>query len=386
MDAEPEGESFLSLSLEGKGEASFSLFQGDKMKRLVLSFFAFVLMSSALRAEMFSLSFFQNMTDNVFQNRYLEKDQLSSLNFYLDKDFSKISLFTEGNYAYLYENSDFSYYFHGIGLDYLHPINNKSAFYFTLLGQGAFYRPDYDDFNYLSLNFLGSFKTYLSPTSILKSNYALEYKLYEYSLYDFISHLLDVSFDSYFQTRTTIKAELNWGYKNYLQYLPQTEEDQAIQILAVKGLVAQGIGGRVGLNVSGTKQWILSGENPFSSVEEFYMVENPSYDRYSWQGYQISSELSILIPWNIELKMGYTRAEKEFPGIESMDLEGNPLGVIRQDTRAQFETKVEKNFPKFSLFFSYIYIDNYSNDSFFEWQGNFLTVGLEWKVFFGGKK
>ena len=356
------------------------------MKRLVLSFFAFVLMSSALRAEMFSLSFFQNMTDNVFQNRYLEKDQLSSLNFYLDKDFSKISLFTEGNYAYLYENSDFSYYFHGIGLDYLHPINKKSAFYFTLLGQGAFYRPDYDDFNYLSLNFLGSFKTYLSPTSILKSNYALEYKLYEYSLYDFISHLLDVSFDSYFQTRTTIKAELNWGYKNYLQYLPQTEEDQAIQILAVKGLVAQGIGGRVGLNVSGTKQWILSGENPFSSVEEFYMVENPSYDRYSWQGYQISSELSILIPWNIELKMGYTRAEKEFPGIESMDLEGNPLGVIRQDTRAQFETKVEKNFPKFSLFFSYIYIDNYSNDSFFEWQGNFLTVGLEWKVFFGGKK
>ena len=357
------------------------------MKRLIISFFAFVLMSSALRAEMFSLSFFQNMTDNVFQNRYLEKDQLSSMNFYLDKDFSKVSFFTEGNYVYLHENSGFSYYFHGIGLDYLHPVNEKSAIYFALIGQGAFYRPDYDDFNYLSLNFLSSFKTYLSPTSILKSNYALEYKLYGYSLYDFISHLLDVSFDSYFQTRTTIKAELNWGYKNYLHSLPQTEEEgQAIQILAVKGLVAQGIGGRVGLNVSGTKQWTLSGENPFSSVEEFYMVENPSYDKYSWQGYQISSELTILIPWNIELKMGYTRAEKEFPGIESMDLEGNPLGVIRQDTRAQFEARVEKNFPKFSLFFSYINIDNHSNDSFFEWQGNFLAVGLEWNVFFGGKK
>jgi len=356
------------------------------VKKLVVSLFAFVLMSSALRAEMFSLSFFQNMTDNVFQNRYLEKDQLSSLNFYLDKDFSKFSFFTEGNYVYLHENSGFSYYFHGIGLDYLYPVSEKSAFYFALIGQGAFYRPDYNDFNYLSLNFLSSFKTYLSPTSILKSNYALEYKTYEYSLYDFISHLLDVSFDSYFQTRTTIKAELNWGYKDYLHALPQSQESQAIQIMAVKGLVAQGIGGRVGLNVSGTKQWALSGENPFSSVEEFYMVENPSYDRYSWQGYQISSELTILIPWNIELKMGYTRAEKEFPGIESMDLEGNPLGVIRQDTRAQFEASVEKNFPKFSLFFSYVYIDNHSNDSFFEWQGNFLAVGLEWNMFFGKKK
>lgn len=356
------------------------------MKRLFVSLFAFVLMSSILRAEMFSLSFFQNMTDNVFQNRYLEKDQLSSLNFYLDKDFSEFSLFTEGNYVYLHENSDFSYYFHGFGLDFLHPVNEKSALYFAFIGQGAFYRLDYDDFNYLSLNFLGSFKTYLSPTSILKSNYALEYKLYEYSLYDFVSHFLDVSFDSYFQTRTTIKAELNWGYKNYLRSFTQTEEGQAIQILAVKGLMAQGVGGRIGLNISGTKQWTLSGENPFSSIDEFYMVENPSYDEYSWQGYQISSELTILVPWNIELKIGYTRSEKEFPGIESMDLEGNPLGVIRQDTRAQFEARLEKNFSDFSLFFSYLYIDNHSNDSFFDWQGNFLAVGLEWNIFFGGKK
>jgi hypothetical protein len=67
-------------------------------------------MSSSLKAEMFSLSFFQNMTDNVFQNVYLEKDQLSSLNFYLDKDFSNISFFTEGNYVYLHENSGFSYW------------------------------------------------------------------------------------------------------------------------------------------------------------------------------------------------------------------------------------------------------------------------------------
>ncbi len=368
-----------------KGEDSFSLSQGDKVKRLVVSLFAFVLMNSTLKAEMFSLSFYQNMTDNVFQNMSLEKDQLSSLNFYLDKDFSKISFYTEGNYAYLHKNSSFSYYFHDIGLDYLYPVNEKSAFYFALIGQGAFYRTDYNDFNYLSLNVLSSFKTYLSPTSILKSNYVLEYKHYGYSLYDFISHFLDVSFDSYFQTRTTIKAELDWGYKNYLHSLSQTEEAQAIQILAVKGLVAQGIGGRVGLNVSGTKQWTLSGENPFSSIEEFYMVENPSYDRYSWQGYQISSELTILVPWNIELKMGYTRSEKEFPGIESMDLDGNPLGMLRQDTRTQFEAKVEKNFPKFSLFFSYLYIDNQSNDSFFDWQGNFLAVGLEWNMFFGGK-
>ena len=130
------------------------------------------------------------------------------------------------------------------------------------------------------------------------------------------------------------------------------------------------------------KQWTLSGEYPFTSVEEFYMVENPSYDRFSWTGYQLGSQLTVLIPWNIELKINYTIANKEFLGIESMNLDGEPLGVIRKDERRQFEAKVSK----FSLFFSYINIDNDSNDPFFDWQGNFFSAGIEWNMFFRAKK
>jgi hypothetical protein len=380
------------------------------MRRPIALFFMLAIMSLSLKADTFSLAFFQNRTDNIFQNAYPENDQLSSINFYLDKDFSKISLFTEGNYVYAHQHPSISYSYLDAGLDYLYPTSEKSAFYFALIGQGTYYRLDYEDFNYLSLNFLGVFKNYLSPTSIFKMNYILEYKHYGNSLFDFISHSLDASFDAYFQTRTTIKAELGWGYKYYLNpdssegelieeshgfrggrgdiiFNPSTADDgQAIQIAAVKGLIAQGIGSRVGLNISGMWQWTLSGENPFSSAVEFYMVENPSYDRFSWQGYQIGSELTMLIPWNIELKIGYTRYEKEFPGIESLDLEGNPLGVTRQDTRGQFEARLEKNFSNISLFLSYLRIDNQSNDPLFDWQGNFLSAGLEWNVFFGVKK
>jgi len=380
------------------------------VRRLIVYISAFLIVNTALMANTFSLSFDQNMTDNVFQNRYSERDQLSSLSFYLDKDFSKVSLFTEGNFAYLYDNPSLSYYVHDAGLDYLHAVNEKTAFYFSVIGQGAFYRSDYTDFNYLSLHFLGAFKTYLSPTSILKSNYAFEYKSFSYSLFDFVSHALDVSFDTYFQTRTTIKAELSWGHKYYLHpdssqeevieegqgfrggrdsyiYMPRAiYEGKAVQIFSVGGLIAQGLGSKIGLSLSGMKQWTLSGENPFTSVEEFYVVENPSYDRFSWEGFQASGQLTILVPWNIELKMGYTRSEKEFPGIESMDLEGNPLGVIRQDMRDMFEVRAEKDFPSFSVFLSYFYVNNRSNDPFFDWQGNFFSTGLEWNVFFGGKK
>jgi len=333
------------------------------------------------------------------------------MGFYFDKDFSKISILTEGSYSYLFKNPSLSYYLQDVGLDYLHPVSAKAAFYFSLIGQGVFYRSDYKDFNYLSLNFLVAFKTYLSQTSILKSNYSLDYRSFRYSLFDFVSHSLSVSFDKYFKTRTTMKSEMNWGLKCFLDpyssqevilvedggghhsgrrsylFVPRTQfEGQNIQILSFTGLIAQGIGGNVGFNISGMKQWYLSGENPFTSVEEFYMVENPSYDRFAWAGYQLGTQITLLIPWNIELKIGYTMANKEFPGIESMNLEEEPLGVTREDRRRTFETRLEKNFPRFSLFLSYAYIDNNSNDPFFDWQGNFFSAGIEWNMFFGEKK
>jgi hypothetical protein len=351
------------------------------------------------------------MTDNIFQNRYSGRDQISSISFYLDKDFSKISVFAEGGYSYLFENPGLAYYLQDVGLDYLHPLSDKSAFYFSLIGKGAIYRSDYADFNYLSFNFLAAFKTYLNQASVLKSNYSLDYRNYRYSLFDSVSHVLSVSLDRYFQTRTTIKSEINWGLKHYLHpysseevvliedsgghqsgrrsylFVPRTQfEGQSIQTLSLTGLFAQGIGGNVGLNISGMKQWYLSGENPFTSIEEFYTVENPSYDRFAWAGYQLGAQITLLIPWNIELKIGYTMADKEFPGIESMSLEAEPLGVVREDRKKEFETRLEKNFPMFSLFLSYVYIDNKSNDPFFDWQGNFFSAGIEWNMFFGGKK
>lgn len=381
------------------------------MRKLSIFLFSILFLSVSLKADSFSFSFFQNMADNIFQNRYPARDKLSHLGFYIDKDFSKTSVFTEGSYSYLFENPGLSYYLQDVGLDYIHPVSEKAAFYFSLIGQGVFYRSDYADFNSLSLNFLAAFKAYLSQTSILKSNYSLDYRSFRYSLFDFVSHGLSISFDKYFQTRTTMKSEINWGLKCFLHpyssqevilvedsgghhsgrrsylFVPRTQfEGQNIQILSFTGLIAQGLGGNVGFNISGMKQWYLSGENPFTSVEEFYMVENPSYDRFAWAGYQFGAQITLLIPWNIELKIGYNMANKEFPGIESMNLEEEPLGMTREDRRRTFETRLEKNFPRFSLFLSYVYVDNNSNDPFFDWQGNFFSAGIEWNMFFGGKK
>ena len=378
-----------------------------------------LILSPALLADSFSLSFSQNMTNNLFQNRYAEKDQLSTIGYYLDKSLNKFSLYAEGSYSYLFENPSLTYYVQDAGVDFIHPLNEKSAFYFSLAGRGAFYRSDYSDFNYLSANFFAAFKSYLSQTSIFKSNYSFEYKNYRDSVYDFLSNALMLSVDKYFQTKTTLKGEIDWGYKHFLhpyiyeeevvfdghryfmggrgkgnpsgpvQYQYQTlthTEGQGIQVFSLSGLVAQGLGNSIGLRFSGMRQWVISGQNPFSFIEEFYAVENPSYDRFSWDGFQLGSQLSFLLPWNIQMKLGYTVSEKEFPGIESLDLEGNPLGITRKDKRNQIEVRTEKNFSRFSVILSYSYVSNSSNDLYFDWNGHFLSLGIEWNIPLGVKQ
>jgi hypothetical protein len=385
---------------------------------------AAALLAAALpgRADDLTLSLFQNSTNNLFQSSYPEKDQITSLAFSYAKGFEPFSLFTDGGYSYLYENSSISYYTQQLGLDYVLAVSSKTALYFAAKGAGTLYRSEFGDLNYLAFGGVAALKSYLSPSSILKLNYNFDYRDYRWSLFDYLSHLAYFSVDKYFPSRTTLRADLGWGYKYFLHPFPAPEPaveeplasdfvatmgygggrgygggwgggalppletsgpGAGLQMASVSGLVAQGLGERVGIQVSGLRQWTLSGRNPFGSVDEFYLVENPTYDVFSWNGTAASGQLTVEGPWHTQLKIGYTRFDKEFPGIEAMDLDGVSLGVLRRDKRNQAEARLEKNFSAVSLFFAYAYIDNHSNDPLFEWDGHFLTAGFEWNLNWG---
>lgn len=372
------------------------------------------------KAETFSVSLFQNSTDNLFQNSAAEGDWISSLDFSADKSFSNLSLFTQGNLSYFNRNSEFTYYTHSLGLDYVLPLGGGTAAYFAATGRGAFYREDYRDFNFISLNMAAALKSYLSQTSILKAQYQMEYKNYGSELFDYLGHSLDLSLDKYFQTRTTVQLLAGWGFKSFLHPYadgssteasslvigrgggsgyglikggkssgssgPTAAEDnltQSLQFLSLGGNVAQGIGSHVGIQINGFKQWSLSGRNPFSSVNDFYWIENPTYDRFAWAGHGAGAMLTVMMPWNMQAKVRYDWMWKEFPGIESYDLQGEAMGEIRQDRRNQVEARLQKDFTRFSCFLAFSYIDNHSNDPLFDWSGNFISAGIEWKFFFG---
>jgi len=433
------------------------------MKKIGLLALSVLAAFVCLQADVLTLYFNQKTTDNLFQTAYSESDHVSSMGFSLDKDLGEISLFAEGSLSYLYENPDLTFYVQDLGLDHVWVVGKKSGLYVSLTGRGAFYRSDFSDFNYGALNAYGAFKSYLSPTSILKADYALTLRDYRWSQFDYLSQALNVTLDKFFQSRTTLKAGLGWGFKHYFH--PYTEEaalpadespiedmylgkdlaqvlgngngpeqdqrnglgsdqgtgpgsdqgtgpggdqgtgpggdqgtdagsgsgngsdmDQAkgpgsgpgmdrgmgpgrpvgsgplayslpqvsgqqgsagIHTLALNALVAQGIGDRLGLRISGVRQWPLSGENPFMYVWEFYMVENPFYDRFSWAGYEFGAQVTYLLPGDIQAQLGYNYSQKEFPGVEVLDDEGAATGIGREDSRQHLQARISKDFHRF---------------------------------------
>ncbi len=402
------------------------------MKKIGLAIVYFLAAIVYLQADMLTLFLNQNATDNLFQTAFSESDHVSSLGFSLDKDLGGVTLFAEGSLSYLYENPDLTYTILDLGLDHVWVVGETSGLYLSLTGRGAFYRSEFSDFNYGALNAYGAFKSYLTPTSILKADYALTLRDYRWSQFDYVSQSLNVTMDKFFQSRTTLKAGLGWGFKYYPHpfdegdvqtfgedsdldidqsmgqgmgqgmgrgkpagsdslspVLPQASGEtggQGIQTLALSALVAQGLGDHIGVQVTGLKQWPLSGENPFMYVWEFYMVENPFYDRFSWAGHELGAQVTLLLPADIQAKLGYGFSQKEFPGVEVMDDEGNATGVGREDTRHHWQVRFSRDFHRFSLMLTYNFVNNGSNDPLFDWQGNYLALGIEWNLFLGEKQ
>ena len=408
-----------------------------KTMRLILP--VLLLAAGAAQGGTVFLSFNQHATPNLFQTRDAVADRVSAFSLAVDQDLSALSLLADLSYSAFHETPGLSFLSAGVGLDYLRPVGGKSAFYFALGGTGQFYRQAYAAFSSLGVNLLGAFKTYLAPSSILKLQWQGAYASFNDSLFDFLSQTASLSIDKYLPTRTTLKAEAEWGTKFFLHpFLPEPVEpltEPVAALAAPRGpgagtasgsgsgsgsgggwggrqyeggygfipryssegggagighvglsfLAAQGLGDVVGLSVSALKQWTVSGENPFLSIEEFYLVQNPSADAFSWQGHQLNARVTLNLPWEVELKSGYTYSDRNFPGVESLGLDGAPLGEVRSDIRRLFETRLEKDFRRLTVFLAYAWVDNDSNDPLFDWKSHSIMGGFEWNLPTGRK-
>ncbi len=377
-----------------------------------------------------TLSVNQHATQNLFQTSAAVSDRISTFSLGLSHDAAALSLFGDVEYAAFHRTRGLSFFSADLGLDYIVPAGAKSAFYFAAGGGGFFYARDYGAFSTFGGLLTGAFKTYLASSSILRVQWQGQAASYADRVFDHVSHTARVSVDKYFPTRTTLKADAEYGFKYFLHPFvaatvePLTDPEGAVVLgagggfgagpgggsgggsgwgsrqyesgngfiprigeggagighVSVSALAAQGLGDVVGLSASALRQWIVTGENPFMSIEEFYLVPNPSADAFSWEGDQLTGRITVALPWNVGIKAGYTYSDKTYPGVESLGPDGLPLGVVRNDIRHLFEARLEKEFRRLTVFVAYSRIRNGSTDPLFVWTSGYIMGGLQWSL------
>ena len=163
-------------------------------------------------------------------------------------------------------------------MDYLRPLGAKSALYLLLTVSGSFFRPDYSDFDHLSLEARVAFKSYIGSSSIARAGVALEYRNYGNPLFDFLSQDFTASLDEFFPTNTTLKAGFGWGYKYFLHPYPALEPSQE----PVTEGAAYGYGGPQGKGPRGEAD-TFSNQGPRAAARASRAFPYPAFWPRAWE-------------------------------------------------------------------------------------------------------
>ena len=292
------------------------------------------------------------------------------------------------------------------------------------------------EFNYYDLNNWTGFVNYrdeLARSYLVNLGYRAQRRKYQnLSEYSYCENFAFVRFTKFFPTKTTIIAETNIGHKRFLdEHTVQrsveetvyyegeiskgkhgrghghgnmneipghitdstvvitlayvTEVPKAMQWSA-RVRVAQSLGLHTGISIEHSRRWNpTKGNRYISGQESGYMTDNELFDdRYSFESSEWSAILTQQFPWSITTRLGADIHLKEYPDIPALDLEGAlvvPLQT-RHDKKRSLWISFQKKFeltkaPKVVILaINCAYINNNSNDTYYQYGGYSISTGL----------
>ncbi|MEI7811847.1 MAG: hypothetical protein WCJ01_05405 [Ignavibacteria bacterium] len=379
-----------------------------KILSVILSAFLTVLIFSynSLTAQEFSggVNYSILFTDNPYRlsngtNEYINSYQ-AELNY---------SPFENGpGLTYSFGLNDFrnltdrSYYNHSVGLNYSFALWDTSHGENISLGAAYVYKTNTSgestySYNIYSLNASGNF--YLDGSLLLSSGYNYSRKNYP-SLYNlaYNDNSLFSRLSLFFETNTAIHFEIavaNRGYsikdmtviedlhaknmgmsKNNVS-LKETNITQLRSMLKI----SQSLFENSGINAYYMLRNNLDKNNGISLTEFMYSDDDDLWDDpYIYEGYDIGSEFTQTLPWNLSLKLSAQYSDRRY----KENLVDTVYFRQRLDTKKEFWFELTKKFDSVPLVksleagFEYMYIINDSNENYFTYKNNLflLKVGI----------
>jgi hypothetical protein len=232
-----------------------------------------------------------------------------------------------------------------------------------------------------------SYKQFLSDNIINKFGYSFRSMSFdELGDFSYSEHALSGSFSVALPTSTTLIFQGDLGSKFYTTANPaegsggMRKGTSSIMpsVTQLTGLVrvGQSIVEGTGLSLTTRYQWNIQKQTRYlSSSYGFISNDELLDDHYGYEGLQTSLMLTQILDESMLLRITGGVQNRTYSSLAAYDLDGNQVAYRRVDERSYVSLFFQRNFDVgFTLKAAYDLIWNASNDAFYEYHNNALTL------------
>ncbi len=346
------------------------------------------------------------LDDNV-NNSYLRvSDKVTEAELKAGYDWetevSNTQLFYSGSLNYFSAITDRTFQTHAFGVTYSYSFDEERQ---TLLNTGATYdmrlgRGDFVFYDNTQLSVYANIKHSFAERLTGRASYSFRSVSFsELSDLNYTEHYGFIQGTFFLPTGTTFILEADIGTKIYstpnydstmVQQSQGNGKGKTQHSIASTPSVAQLIGlARIGqpimegtgLSLTITYQLNLEKESRYLSSDYGSISDDELFDdHYGYGGLRTSLMLTQLLPAEMQLKLIGSLQKRNYSERPAYDLMSMHTADTREDTRKVLTLQLEKRFESLGVLLglSYDYIVNRSNDSFYDYTNNVLTVRLSY--------
>ncbi len=334
--------------------------------------------------------------DNVNNNALQLKSNVTTLNLN-----SGYSWENENNYTSLYYDGSFTYYesflqrtnhFHSVDVEFIQLYGEEDQNILTaggLLGT-SINRDDFVIFDHSQLSGFMNYKYFLNDWLINKIGYSVKAISFS-SLNDFsfTEHVIFVHAAFAATSTTTAILQADLGTKFYSSTPSGSSSSMRKGSLSslmpsvtqLTGMVKLGqrITDELGVSITERYQWNIQKQTRYLSSDYGFISDDELFDdHYGYEGFHTNAAITSLLSESITLKLSGGLQNKLYSSLSAYDLSGNVVADQRIDARMYGNILLQKEFVDlgFNLKTSMDVIRNISNDAYYDYSNNAITVEL----------
>jgi len=343
------------------------------------------------------------MFDDNVNNNYLQvNDKITDVSLGLAHDWETESSNTQTFYTaslnYFSAVTARTFHSHSFGVTYSKLFSEEDQ---TLLNMGGTYslrvnRDDYTFYDNTQFSAYANFKHYLEESVVGRASYSFRsVRLSELSDFNYTEHYGFIQGTVFLPTRTTLILEADVGTKIYStpnydstqqsgtygqgQRRVVTSSTPSVTQLIGIARIGQPVFDGTGLSLTASYQLNLQKESRYLTSDYGTISDDELFDdHYGYEGFQSSVMLTQLLPADMQMRLIASRQNRSYSDRPAFDLSGNQVAGTREDTRMVLTMQLEKRLESIGALIglSYDYIANDSNDLFYDYTNNALTVRL----------